>query len=74
MKPKPNFHVLWTKLRLVRTLLSLAQANRLIARLTSLQSQSLQPRKLGLGKDRFTMPLDFDHLYADEIQNMFELS
>jgi hypothetical protein len=32
----------------------------------------LQPRKLGLGKTRFTMPQDFDHLYADEIQNMFE--
>jgi prevent-host-death family protein len=42
----------------------IARAGKPIARLTSLQSQPLQPRKLGLGKDRFTMPQDFDHLYA----------
>ena len=52
----------------------IARAGKPVARLTSLESQSLKPRKLGLGKDRFTMPLDFDHLYADQIQNMFELS
>jgi prevent-host-death family protein len=50
----------------------IARAGKPIARLTSLEAQSLQPRKLGLGKTRFTMPQDFDHLYADEIQNMFE--
>jgi hypothetical protein len=43
-----------------------------VARLVALAPAKSQPRPLGLGKDRFTLPKDFDSLYASEIQQMFE--
>lgn len=50
----------------------IARAGKPVARLVSLESAALPPRKLGLGKKRFTFPADFDNLHAGEITDMFE--
>ena len=50
----------------------IARAGRPVARLVALAPTKLQPRPLGLGKDRFTLPKNFDALHASEIQQMFE--
>ena len=50
----------------------IARAGRPVARLVALAPAKLQPRPLGLGKDRFTLPKNFDSLHASEIQQMFE--
>ena len=49
-----------------------ARAGRPVARLVALAPAKSQPRPLGLGKDRFTLPKNFDSLHASEIQQMFE--
>lgn len=50
----------------------IARAGKPLARLVSLAAPQTQPRKLGLGKDEFTLPADFDAMNAVEIQEMFE--
>lgn len=50
----------------------IARAGRPVARLVALAPAMSQPRPLGLGKDQFTLPKDFDALHASEIQQMFE--
>lgn len=50
----------------------IARAGKPVARLVALQPAEDAPRKLGLGKGRFTLPETFDALAADEIRTMFE--
>lgn len=50
----------------------IARAGKPVARLVSLSTLPGKSRQLGLGKGRFTMPLVFDELHADEIAKMFE--
>jgi prevent-host-death family protein len=50
----------------------IARAGRPVARLVALAPLKSQPRPLGLGKGRFTLPENFDSLHASEIQQMFE--
>ena len=50
----------------------IARAGKPVARLVALAADMQQPRPLGLGKGRFTLPKDFDHLHAEIIQDMFE--
>lgn len=50
----------------------IARAGKPVARLAPLLTQSNQPRKLGLGKGKFTIPSGFDEMNADAIQTMFE--
>ena len=50
----------------------IARAGKPVARLMALASDDDKPRKLGLGKGRFTLPEGFDRLHGDAIQRMFE--
>ncbi len=50
----------------------IARAGKPIARLVALDTQKTQPRKLGLGETRFSIPADFSHQHDDAIQRMFE--
>lgn len=50
----------------------IARAGKPVARLVALDSDKNQPRILGLGKDRFTIPEDFGRLHDEAIQRMFE--
>ncbi|MTW23029.1 type II toxin-antitoxin system Phd/YefM family antitoxin [Allochromatium palmeri] len=50
----------------------IARAGKPIARLVALESKNAQPRPLGLGRGRFTLPRDFDSLHAEAILQMFE--
>ena len=50
----------------------IARAGKPVARLVALREVSDQPRVLGLGKGRFSLPDDFDALHAEEIRSMFE--
>lgn len=50
----------------------IARAGKPVARLVALRDPSEQPRVLGLGKGRFSMPDGFDDLHAEEIRSMFE--
>jgi prevent-host-death family protein len=50
----------------------IARAGKPVARLVALANTVPQPRKLGLGKDKFTFPENFDSLDASEIVGMFE--
>jgi len=50
----------------------IARAGKPVARLVALERPAAKPRKLGLGKGRFTFPDDFSNLHAVEIQRMFE--
>jgi len=50
----------------------IARAGKPVARLVALASAVNAPRKLGLGKQHFTFPENFDSLNAGEISNMFE--
>lgn len=50
----------------------IARAGKPVARLVALASGKNQPRKLGLGKGRFTIPEHFDQLHDKTIQRMFE--
>jgi prevent-host-death family protein len=51
----------------------IARAGKPVARLVALASTTSKPRKLGLGKKKFTFPENFDSLDAAEIVGMFEL-
>jgi prevent-host-death family protein len=50
----------------------IARGGKPVARLVSLATATSKPRKLGLGKMRFTFPPDFDNLNVGEITSMFE--
>lgn len=50
----------------------IARAGKPVARLVGLTTAAPQPRKLGLGKKRFSFPENFDNLDAGEIAAMFE--
>lgn len=50
----------------------IARAGKPVARLVPLKVTQSQPRKLGPGKGKFTLPAGFDELNAGEIQGMFE--
>ncbi len=50
----------------------IARAGKPVARLVPLAASSPQPRALGLGKGRFTLPKDFDALHHETIERMFE--
>lgn len=50
----------------------IARAGKPVARLVALESASLNPRKLGLGKKQFAFPENFDDLSARNITVMFE--
>jgi prevent-host-death family protein len=50
----------------------IARAGKPVARLVPLASAREHTRTLGLGKERFTLPADFDHLHQEEIERMFE--
>ena len=50
----------------------IARAGKPVARLVALRDESATPRPLGLGRDRFTLPEDFDALHTEEIRSMFE--
>ncbi len=50
----------------------IARAGKPVARLVALANAGNEPRKLGLGKNQFTFPEQFDSLNADDIAAMFE--
>ena len=50
----------------------IARSGKPVARLVALPDESDQPRVLGLGRGRFTLPKAFDALHAEEIRSMFE--
>jgi prevent-host-death family protein len=50
----------------------IARAGKPVARLVALASSAQPPRKLGLGKKKFTFPENFDSMNAAEIAAMFE--
>jgi len=50
----------------------IARAGKPVARLVPLASAATTPRKLGLGKGRFTLPANFADLDAEAIRRMFE--
>lgn len=50
----------------------IARSGKPVARLVALSQPDLQPRTLGLGKGKFTLPVDFSHLHDETIQRMFE--
>jgi len=49
----------------------IARAGKPVARLVALESGESQPRRLGQGEGRFTLPENFDALHRDEIEQMF---
>ena len=51
----------------------IARAGRPVARLVPLEATK-KTRQLGLGRANYSLPADFNDLYADEIQAMFEAS
>lgn len=50
----------------------IARSGKPVARLVALSQPDLQPRTLGLGKGKFTLPDDFSRLHDETIQRMFE--
>jgi prevent-host-death family protein len=50
----------------------IARAGKPVARLVALANTAPRPRKLGLGKKKFTFPENFDSLNTAEIVGMFE--
>ena len=50
----------------------IARAGKPVARLVPLQSPTREQRPLGLGKDRFSLPDDFDAMSAETLRKMFE--
>ena len=50
----------------------IARAGKPVARLVPLAGTEMQPRKLGLGKGKFSLPEGFDAMNAAEIRDMFE--
>lgn len=51
----------------------IARAGKPIARLVPLATAAGQPRPLGLGVGRFTLPRQFDSLHTRAIERMFEV-
>lgn len=52
----------------------IARAGKPVARLVALSDATKVPRQLGLGKQQFSFPENFDSLAAAEISTMFEQS
>lgn len=52
----------------------IARAGKPVARLVALATAAQSPRKLGLGKAKFTFPENFDNLATSEITHLFEQS
>lgn len=52
----------------------IARAGKPVARLVALAAVAQPPRKLGLGKAKFTFPENFDNLATSEITQLFEQS
>jgi prevent-host-death family protein len=50
----------------------IARAGKPVARLVALETLTSKPRKLGLGKQKFTFPEQFDRLNSSEMVEMFE--
>jgi len=50
----------------------IARAGKPVARLVALETLTPKPRKLGLGKQKFTFPEQFDRLNSSEMVEMFE--
>ena len=50
----------------------IARAGKPVARLVALETAARKPRKLGLGKKKFTFPEQFDSVNAGEMIEMFE--
>lgn len=50
----------------------IARSGKPVARLVALESLTNKPRKMGLGKGRFTFPENFDNQNSDDIITMFE--
>ena len=49
----------------------IARAGKPVARLVALEPDQMKPRSLGLGKERFKMPEQFDTLHQEAIEEMF---
>lgn len=52
--------------------ITIARAGKPVALLTPIPNTDMTPRKLGMLAGRFEMPKNFDDLYAEEIQALFE--
>lgn len=50
----------------------ISRAGKPVALLTAYTPIPDKKRKLGLGRSRFKVPVNFDRLYQDQIQKMFE--
>lgn len=50
----------------------IARAGKPVARLVALETATRKPRKLGLGKKKFSFPEQFDRVHASEMVEMFE--
>ena len=50
----------------------IARAGKPVARLVALETLARKPRKLGLGRKKFSFPEQFDRLHAGEMVEMFE--
>lgn len=50
----------------------IARAGKPVARLVALTEADTQPRTLGQGKGKFTLPNNFSTLHDETIQHMFE--
>ena len=49
----------------------IARAGKPVARLVALEPDQMKPRSLGLEKERFKMPEQFDTLHQEAIEEMF---
>jgi prevent-host-death family protein len=52
--------------------ITIARAGKPVAKLVPIPQEDMTPRKLGMLAGRYQMPKNFDDLYADEIQALFE--
>jgi prevent-host-death family protein len=52
--------------------ITIARAGKPVAKLVPIARKDLTPRKLGMLAGQYQMPKNFDDLYADEIQALFE--
>jgi len=50
----------------------IARAGKPIARLVALPPEAPQPRPLGLGQGRFSLPEDFDQRHRETIEQLFD--
>ena len=49
----------------------IARTGKPVARLVALEPEQMKPRSLGLGKERFEMPEQFDTLHQKAIEEIF---